>query len=101
MTKFFSLALLAIAYLGFSQDSLRYDESFLLGKKEAIISSQTGLLPQVEIAFLEMQSAAKKDSLNIKIVSSFRSYTAQKEFGTENTAAFLSRGFLQKRRCKK
>lgn len=101
MTKLFSLALFAISSLGFCQDSLHYDTSFLLGKKESIISSKTGLLPQVEMAFLEMQSAAKKDSLNIKIVSSFRSYTAQKRIWNRKYSRFIKEGLPPKKALQK
>ena len=102
MTKFFSfLTFLVISNSGFGQDSLRYDKSFLLGKKETIISSKTGLLPQAEMAFLEMQSAAKKDSLNIKIVSSFRSYTAQKRIWNRKYLRYMKEGLAPEKAIQK
>lgn len=102
MTKYFSFfSLLMISYLGFGQDSLVYDEPFLLGKKEATVSLKTGLLPQAETAFLEMQSAAKKDSLQLKIVSSFRSYAAQKRIWNRKYRRYLEAGLTPEKALKK
>ena len=84
--------LLLIPILGFSQDTLDFDNSFLMGKKEALISTNQGLLPQVEMAFLEMQKAARKDSIELKIVSSFRSYEAQKRIWNRKYLRFINEG---------
>lgn len=84
--------LLLIPILGFSQDTLDFDNSFLMGKKEALISTNQGLLPQVEMAFLEMQKAARKDSIELKIVSSFRSYAAQKRIWNRKYLRFTNEG---------
>ena len=84
--------LLLIPILGFSQDTLDIDNSFLMGKKEALISTNQGLLPQVEMAFLEMQKAARKDSIELKIVSSFRSYAAQKRIWNRKYLRFTNEG---------
>ena len=84
--------LLLIPFLGFSQDTLNFDSSFLMGKKEGLVSTNLGLLPQVEMAFLEMQKAARKDSIELKIVSSFRSYAAQKRIWNRKYLRFTNEG---------
>ena len=65
MTRFF-FSVLLLPFLGFSQEAQDFDSAFLMGQKEDIISAKHGLLPQVEIAFLQMQRAAKKDSSNFR-----------------------------------
>ena len=69
------------------------DLDLLLGKKEISASTKEfSLLPQVTLAFKKMQTAAKKDSIDLKVVSSFRSYAAQKGIWNRKYKRFLSEG---------
>jgi len=100
MNRFIFFLLLS-PFLGFSQDTLEFDSSFLMGKKENFISTKLGLLPQVETAFLEMQKAARKDSIELKIISSFRSYAAQKRIWNRKYLRFTNEGLSPEKAIKK
>ena len=75
------------------QTTLTTDLDLLLGKKEISASTEEfSLLPQVAHAFKEMETAAKKDGIDLKVVSSFRSYTAQKGIWNRKYKRFINEG---------
>ena len=61
--------------------------SILMGKY-----SINQLLPEVTQAFLEMQSAAKKEGIALHIVSGYRSYEAQRGIWNRKYKRFISEG---------
>jgi LAS superfamily LD-carboxypeptidase LdcB len=86
------LGLLVVQQLT-GQVTLTVDSDLLLGKKE--ITSTTKeftLLPQAALAFKQMQTAAKKDSVDLKVVSSFRSYATQKGIWNRKFKRFIKEG---------
>lgn len=86
------LCLLAMQQLA-GQATLTIDLDLLLGKKEITASTEEfNLLPQVALAFKAMQTAAKKEGIDLKVVSSFRSYTAQKSIWNRKYKRFISEG---------
>ena len=75
------------------QTSSTIDLATLLGKKEIVKSSKNyTLAPQVAKAFKAMKAEAKKENIELKIVSSFRSYNAQKRIWNRKYKLFTSRG---------
>lgn len=100
MTRFF-FSVLLLPFLGFSQDAHDFDSAFLMGQKEDVISAKHGLLPQVEIAFLQMQRAAKKDSIELKNVSSYRSYAVQKRIWNRKFERFTNEGLSPEKAIQK
>lgn len=90
ITLFFCL--LAIQQLA-GQATLTIDLDLLLGKKEITASTEEfNLLPQAALAFKAMQTAAKKEGIDLKVVSSFRSYTAQKNIWNRKYKRYISEG---------
>lgn len=100
MTRFF-FSVLLLPFLSFSQDAQDFDSAFLMGQKEDVISAKHGLLPQVEIAFLQMQRAAKKDSIELKNVSSYRSYAVQKRIWNRKFERFTNEGLSPEKAIQK
>ena len=86
------LCLLAIQQLA-GQATLTIDLDLLLGKKEITASTEEfNLLPKVALAFKAMQTAAKKEGIDLKVVSSFRSYAAQKNIWNRKYKRYISDG---------
>jgi LAS superfamily LD-carboxypeptidase LdcB len=84
------------------QVTLTVDSDLLLGKKEiTTITKEFTLLPQAALAFKEMQTAAKKDSIDLKVVSSFRSYAAQKRIWNRKFKHFIKEGLTGPEAIKK
>ena len=78
MIKSFCTLLLLI-FLSYSNAQSTFDQDQLLGKKEAtLIGDSYLLLPEAAKAFEKMKEAALQDQINIKVVSSFRSYERQR-----------------------
>lgn len=95
------LCLLIIQQLS-GQATQTFDLDLLLGKKEITASTKEfTLLPQVALAFEKMQAAAKKDSIDLKVVSSYRSYTAQKSIWNRKYKRFISEGLTGPETIKK
>ena len=70
------------------------DKDLLLGKKELVATHpEYTLLPQVAAAFEKMQIAAQKDSIDLKIISSFRSYASQKKIWNRKYKRFINEGY--------
>lgn len=84
------------------QDTLTINLDLLLGKKEIIATTKEfNLLPQVALAFKAMQTEAKKDGIDLKVVSSFRSYAAQKRIWNRKYKRFISEGLTGPEAIKK
>ena len=62
----------------FSQNEVTKGDFFLLGKNNLKETIRSGLLPEAYIKFKQMQNDAKKDGIEIEIVSGYRSYQKQK-----------------------
>ncbi len=76
-----------------AQTSSTFELDLLLGKKEIPPSAEGYiLLSEVATAFQKMQTAALKDGIEIKIVSSFRSYASQKRIWNKKYKRFKSEG---------
>ena len=84
------------------QDTLTINLDLLLGKKEiSATTKEFSLLPQVALAFKAMQTEAKKDGIDLKVVSSFRSYAAQKGIWNRKYKRFISEGLTGPEAIKK
>ena len=95
------LCLLIIQQLK-GQATQTFDLDLLLGKKEITASSKKfTLLPQVALAFEKMEIAAKKDSIDIKVISSYRSYTTQKSIWNRKYNRFIGEGLTGPEAIKK
>lgn len=76
-----------------AQSTKTFSIDLLLGKKEIAPSGEDyTLLSEAAEAFRKMKSAAKKDSIDLKIVSSFRSYAAQKKIWNRKYQSFTREG---------
>lgn len=62
----------------FSQNDVTKGDLFLLGKNDLKEILRSGLLPEAFIKFKQMQNDAKKEGIEIEIVSGYRSYEKQK-----------------------
>lgn len=78
-------------FLAFSQQSPRSSVAFLLGKEERQLEN-TPLLDQAAIAYESMKNAAKKDGINMQIVSAYRSYDSQKRIWNRKYKRFRNEG---------
>jgi len=67
-----------ISSIIFSQNEVTKGDFFLLGKSNLKETLRSGLLPEAYIKFKQMQNDAKKDGVEIEIVSGYRSYQKQK-----------------------
>ena len=87
------LIVLLFGYNLSAQNTSAFDTDLLLGKT-ALFPSAEGfsLLPKAAIAFKKMQTAAKRDSIDLKIVSSFRSYETQKRIWNRKYQRFTEEG---------
>ena len=78
----------------FSQNEVTQGDFFLLGKndlKETLIS---GLLPEAYLKFKQMQNDAKKEGVEIEIVSGYRSYQKQKKIWNNKYNKNLKKGIF-------
>lgn len=62
----------------FSQNDVTKGDLFLLGKNNLKETLRSGLLPEAFLKFKQMQNDAKKEGVEIEIVSGYRSYEKQK-----------------------
>ena len=62
----------------FSQNEVTKGDFFLLGKNNLKETLRSGLLPEAYRKFKQMQNDAKKEGVEIEIVSGYRSYQKQK-----------------------
>ncbi len=68
----------------------KYEVTILIGKgTPELFGKKYQLQKEVNIAFLEMQKAALKDSIKIEIVSSYRSYEHQKRIWNRKYNRYL------------
>lgn len=96
MIKSLSTLLIVLLFGPFclGQSTPTLHDNALLGKEELTTSHpEYTLLPLVAKAFEKMQAAAMKDQIDIKIVSSFRSYTAQKRIWNRKYKRFMQEGY--------
>lgn len=88
--------LLISLLIGFNlaaQTSSTFELDLLLGKKDIPPSAEGyTLLNEVALAFQKMQTAAIKDGIEIKVVSSFRSYASQKRIWNKKYQRFTDEG---------
>ena len=63
----------------FSQNEVTKGDLFLTGKNDLKEILKSGLLPEAYLKFKQMQNDAKKEGVEIKIVSGYRSYQKQKD----------------------
>ena len=63
----------------FSQNEVTKGDLFLTGKNDLKETLKSGLLPEVYLKFKQMQIDAKKEGVEIQIVSGYRSYQKQKD----------------------
>ena len=70
-----------ISTLSYGQKNILFTPNQLTGQSEIHITQNKkfGLIPEVASSFKLMRAAALKDSISIKIISSFRSFNQQKE----------------------
>lgn len=102
MLKYFlSLIWLLFASLGYTQNISGNNLSLLLGKDQNIELSDNGLLAEVEMAYQNMKNAAKQDGIQLKIVSSYRSYSDQKRIWNRKYKQFTRQGLSPKEAIKK
>lgn len=72
-----SIFTLFVHKAGIAQE--KYSEEILIGKgNPELFGDGIGLQDQAYKAFLEMQAAAKKDGISIRVVSGYRNYSRQK-----------------------
>ena len=67
-----------ISSIIFPQNEVTKGEFFLLGKIDLNGTLNSGLLPEAYLKFKQMQNDAKKEGVEIEIVSGYRSYQKQK-----------------------
>ena len=63
----------------FSQNDITKNDFFLLGKNDLKETLNSGLFPEAYLKFKQMQNDAKKEGIEIEIVSGYRSYQKQKD----------------------
>ena len=63
----------------FSQNEVTKGDLFLTGKNDLKEILKSGLLPEAYLKFKQMQNDAKKEGVEIQIVSGYRSYQKQKD----------------------
>ncbi len=63
----------------FSQNEVTKGDLFLTGKNDLKETLKSGLLPEAYLRFKQMQNDAKKEGVEIQIISSYRSYQKQKD----------------------
>lgn len=92
--------LLFCSQIIFSQQSKPPSVAFLLGK-EALKNENAPLLDETAKAFNAMKNAAKKEGINLLIVSAYRSYAAQKRIWNRKYKRFRKEGLSPSQTIKK
>lgn len=93
------MSLLFFVVSSFAQE---YSTDQLIGNSGIdLVGDNYKLLPQVEVAFLQMQKAALEDGIQIKIVSSYRSFERQKVIWNKKYKRYISQGLTPKESIKK
>ena len=93
MKKISLLFLLFGLQLGISQERTLVPDSLLLGRYSLKMSGEDfQLQPEAATAFESMRVAALKDSIVLKVVSSFRDYATQKRIWNRKYKRFTAEG---------
>ena len=95
MKKSLTLLILMIGLI--SQAQLSKENMQLIGKDSTHLKAFEGhyLTPEAGKAYYEMKLAAFKDSINIKIVSAFRSYDRQKQIWNRKYKYYREQGLSE------
>ena len=83
-----------ITSINFSQNDVTKGDFFLMGKNDLEETLKSGLLPEAYLKFRQMQNEAKKDGIEIEIVSGYRSYQKQKNIWNNKYNKNFEEGFL-------
>ncbi len=87
------LVTLFLIFFGLNSNQKSFSKDELIGKSNVVFYGEDYKLQKDAYdAFLKMQSAAEKDSINIKIVSSYRSFEHQKRIWTRKYKRFTADG---------
>ena len=78
----------------FSQNDITKNDFFLLGKNDLKETLNSGLLPEAYLKFKQMQNDAKKEGVEIEIVSGYRSYQKQKNIWNNKYNKNFENGIL-------
>ena len=78
----------------FSQNDVTKNDFFLLGKNDLKETLNSGLLPEAYLKFKQMQNDAKKEGIEIEIVSGYRSYQKQKDIWNNKYNKNFENGIL-------
>ena len=78
----------------FSQNDITKNDFFLLGKNDLKETLNSGLLPEAYLKFKQMQNDAKKEGIEIEIVSGYRSYQKQKDIWNNKYNKNFENGIL-------
>ena len=78
----------------FSQNDVTKNDFFLLGKNDLKETLNSGLLPEAYLKFKQMQNYAKKEGVEIEIVSGYRSYQKQKDIWNNKYNKNFENGIL-------
>lgn len=97
-----SILLLLVSRMCCAQPSPQFETEHLIGKKEISLAGEGyQLLPQAAAAFEQMKAAAKKKGLEIKVVSSFRSYQRQRAIWNRKYKANAKAGLSPQKNIQK
>ena len=78
----------------FSQNDVTKGNLFLLGKENLKETLKSGLLQEAYLKFKQMQNDAKKEGIEIEIVSGYRSYEKQKNIWNNKYNKNFENGIL-------
>ena len=78
----------------FSQNDVTKGNLFLLGKENLKETLKSGLLHEAYLKFKQMQNDAKKEGVEIEIVSGYRSYEKQKDIWNNKYNKNFENGIL-------
>ena len=78
----------------FSQNEVTKGNLFLLGKENLKETLKSGLLHEAYLKFKQMQNDAKKEGVEIEIVSGYRSYEKQKDIWNNKYNKNFENGIL-------
>ena len=78
----------------FSQNDVTNGNLFLLGKENLKETLKSGLLHEAYLKFKQMQNDAKKEGVEIEIVSGYRSYEKQKDIWNNKYNKNFENGIL-------
>ncbi len=95
---------LAILGLSFYQQgkNMNTNSQLLIGKgNPKLVGKNYALLPEADKAFQKMSSAAQKQGLKIKVVSSYRSFERQKSIWNRKFLHFKSKGLTDNQSIEK